>query len=196
MPLLIADHVQPGTLAAQPQPTLRAADLVLRPWQDTDATAVAAGYSEPAIQLWHARSLTVDEAVGWIARWAERWAKETGAGWAVADAATGTVLGQISLRVLDLPEGLAEVSYWTLPEARGRRVAPKALSTLADWLFDEVGIHRFELQHSTRNEASCRVAERVGFPLEGTLRDGTLHADGWHDMHLHARLSSDPRPAV
>jgi ribosomal-protein-alanine N-acetyltransferase len=28
-------------------------------------------------------------------------------------------------------------------------------------------------------------------PLEGTLRGSMLHADGWHDAHSHARLSSD-----
>jgi len=24
----------------------------------------------------------------------------------------------------------------------------------------------------------------------------TTYRDGWHDMHLHARLAGDPRPAL
>ena len=28
----------------------------------------------------------------------------------------------------------------------------------------------------------------AGFEPEGTLRSAVLHEDGWHDMHLHARL--------
>ena len=36
-----------------------------------------------------------------------------------------------------------------------------------------------------------RVATRAGFRLEGTKRGDALHADGWHDMHLHARVSCD-----
>ena len=33
-----------------------------------------------------------------------------------------------------------------------------------------------------------RVAAKAGFTAEGTLRSALLHADGWHDMHLHARV--------
>ncbi len=79
-----------------------------------------------------------------------------------------------------------------LPHARGRGVAHRALRTVTDWMFAHVGLHRVELLHSTRNLASCSVAEKAGYTLEGTKRRHTLHADGWHDMHLHARLSDDP----
>jgi RimJ/RimL family protein N-acetyltransferase len=44
------------------------------------------------------------------------------------------------------------------------------------------------VQHSTVNAASCRVAERAGFALEGTKRSEAWHTDGWHDMHLHAKI--------
>jgi RimJ/RimL family protein N-acetyltransferase len=35
------------------------------------------------------------------------------------------------------------------------------------------------------------VAAKAGFDLEGTLRSAMRHPDGWHDMHLHARLAGD-----
>ena len=40
------------------------------------------------------------------------------------------------------------------------------------------------------------LAGHAGFPLEGTKRGESRHRDGWHDMHLHARLAGDPRPAL
>lgn len=55
-----------------------------------------------------------------------------------------------------------------------------------------LGLHRIEVDHSTRNTASCRVAERAGYRVEGTKRSQALHADGWHDMHQHARIATDP----
>src|SRR5665647_312441 len=88
-------------------------------------------------------------------------------------------------------EGLAEVSYWVLPAARGHRVATRALRTLSTWVFDELNLHRVELAHSTLNPASCHVAENAGYTLEGVKRSESLHTDGWHDMHLHARLIDD-----
>ncbi|MGO8889299.1 MAG: GNAT family N-acetyltransferase [Streptosporangiaceae bacterium] len=41
------------------------------------------------------------------------------------------------------------------------------------------------------NTASCRVAAKAGFAAEGIQRSAVLHADGWHDMHVHARISGD-----
>ncbi|WP_326839311.1 GNAT family N-acetyltransferase [Rhodococcus sp. AQ5-07] len=48
-----------------------------------------------------------------------------------------------------------------------------------------------ELEHSIHNPRSCRVATKAGFNEEGVRRGSARHADGWHDMHVHARLRSD-----
>jgi [ribosomal protein S5]-alanine N-acetyltransferase len=190
MPRLVGPAVPPGRLARLAQPVLDLADIALRPWQLSDAAAVAAAYSDPDIQHWHARSMTEAESRVWIESWPVRWAEESGAGWAIADEAG--LLGQISLRRLHLSDGVAEVSYWVVPAARGRRVATRALSALTAWTFGHLDLHRLEVNHSTMNSASCRVAENAGYAMEGTKRGEALHSDGWHDMHLHARLSSDP----
>lgn len=189
VPILASPALPRGSMAALTQPELTAQDLLLRPWQPSDRRTVVAGYADPAIQRWHCRSMTDDEADDWIAAWPGRWSGETGAGWAVL--AAGHVVGQISLRRVDLAEGLAEVSYWVLPEARGRRVAPRALSAVTTWSFTILRLHRVELCHSTVNTASCRVAQYAGFTMEGTKRGEARHTDGWHDMHLHSRLDHD-----
>jgi RimJ/RimL family protein N-acetyltransferase len=194
MPPLTEPVLTPGSLARLSQPVLKVDDLVLRPWRPSDAAAVVQAYSEPRIQRWHVRSMTEDEARAWIGAWPDRWAQESGAGWAIADATA--LVGQISLRRLNLAEGLGELSYWVLPAARGQRVATRALCALTAWAFDELGLHRLELAHSVRNPESCRVAVNAGYLAEGTKRREGLHADGWHDMHFHARLIDDlPRGA-
>ncbi len=178
-----------GTLAALTQPSLDGdGGLRLRPWRAADAATVETAYADPDIQRWHCRSMTAAEARAWVARWPARWRAETGAGWAVVDTGDDPA-GQISLRRIDLAEGLAEVSYWVLPHARGRRVAGRALDALTRWSFGTLGLHRVEVCHSTANPASCRVAARAGYHLEGTKRGEARHTDGWHDMHLHARLA-------
>ena len=117
------------------------------------------------------------------------WQNETDAGWAITDEASGTVLGRMGLREIHLDEGRAEAAYWVLPAARGRGVAASALHALTGWAFDDIGLHRLSLMHSVHNPASCRVAAKTGFELEGVLRDYALHLDGWHDYHLHAKLT-------
>ncbi|MFF4776673.1 GNAT family N-acetyltransferase [Microtetraspora fusca] len=192
MPSLIEPSLPPGRMASLAQPEIAVGGVLLRPWRRSDRAAVVTGYADPAIQRWHCRSMTDDEARDWIDAWPDRWRQETGAGWAVVD--TDEVVGQISLRRLDFAHGLAEVSYWVLPAARGRRIAPRALTALTAWSFATLGLHRVELHHSTANAASCRVAHHAGFAAEGTKRREVRHLDGWHDMHIHARLDTDDRP--
>jgi RimJ/RimL family protein N-acetyltransferase len=176
-------------MAASSQPEIKANGIRLRPWRASDRPVVTEAFADPAIQQWHCRSMTDHEAADWIDSWPARWRDETDAAWAVLDA--DTVVGQVGLRRVDLAEGLAAVSYWVVPPARGRRVASRALGALTDWSFRTLGLHRLALSHSTANTASCRVAQHNGFAAEGTKRGEGRHADGWHDMHLHARLRTD-----
>lgn len=107
----------------------------------------------------------------------------------------GEVLGRIALGSMDLDDGVASCAYWVLPAARGAGVAPAALHALSEWALAPGRFHRLYLDHSTRNQASCRVALKAGFALEGTRRSAAVHADGRHDMHLHARIREDRGPA-
>lgn len=174
------------------QPELRSGDgLILRPWRHADAPALIAAHADAAIQRWHRRRLdSAAEARDLIDSWGREWAGETRACWVITDE-TGSWLGRLSLRT-QLGAGQGEFGYWVLPAARGAGVAPRALRTGTAWALDDLGLHRLELGHSVANEASCRVAQKAGYQLEGTLRAALLHADGWHDMHLHARVAGLP----
>jgi ribosomal-protein-alanine N-acetyltransferase len=193
MPLLVRPALPAGAMRALAQPRLAVHDrLVLRPWRDGDAPAVRAAFDCPDIQRWHVRRMDSDaEARDWIAGWAGRWAAERDASWAIAGAGDDRALGQVGLREVVLAEAQAQVSYWILPAARGRGVAAAATGAVRQWAFDTLRLHRLALLHSTANLPSCRVAHKAGFRLEGTLRGHLLHADGWHDTHLHARLRTD-----
>jgi RimJ/RimL family protein N-acetyltransferase len=101
------------------------------------------------------------------------------------------VLGRVALREIRLSDGVGECTYWVLPKARNQGVASAATAEVTRWALNELGLHRLFLLHSTANPASCRVAAKAGFALEGTLRGAMLHPDGWHDMHLHGRVGAD-----
>lgn len=184
----------PGRLCAQGQPQLAVGELTLRPWQEADAPVLVRAYADPEIHRWHARSMSLPQARSWIEYELERWEQERGGSWAIMR--DRYLLGRVGIGGVSLAEARAGVTYWVLPEARGRGVAPLALGVVADWAFDQIGIHRLELDHSTKNAASCRVAVKVGFAPEGVMRARALHLDGWHDMHGHGLLAGDARPGL
>ncbi|GHJ34465.1 GNAT family N-acetyltransferase [Streptomyces sp. TS71-3] len=184
--------IETGSLAGSPQPLLSGAEgLLLRPWEAADAPVFLAAYQDNEIRRWHTRRPTSEVQVReWFAAYHQDWAGEKGGHWAVTRDGAG-VLGRIALRGMDFDDGIGKVAYWTLPAARGSGVATRALAALTAWAVDEVGFHRLELDHSTRNGASCRVATKAGYSLEGTKRSAALHDDGRHDMHLHAHVQGD-----
>jgi RimJ/RimL family protein N-acetyltransferase len=189
MPRLIAPVVPAGSLSRAPQPELQAGDLLLRSWSAADADALLAAYTDPEIQRWHARTVeSRQEAEDLITQYNQGWQKEAAASWAITDPA---VLGRVAFRIIDLDGGTAEIAYWVTAAARGRGVAVRAVIALSRWALDDLGLHRLDLQHAVANTASCRVADKAGYAYEATLRSSVLHADGWHDMHLHARIAGD-----
>ncbi|MFK8023590.1 MAG: GNAT family N-acetyltransferase [Ilumatobacter sp.] len=189
MPVTVAPVIDATHFVHTPQPSLRAAELTLRPFERADAPTVAAAFSDPDIQQWHGfRVDELDQARAWIDRTHTRWSAAQSADWAITDGSV--VLGRCALH-LDCRGGTAEIAYWLLPEARGRGVVTRAVLSVTDWAHTELRVHRISLQHSTRNHASCAVAMRAGYVAEGTARQQGLHADGWHDMHQHSHLATD-----
>jgi [ribosomal protein S5]-alanine N-acetyltransferase len=188
MPLLVPPVVPAGTMADRVQPSLPADSLRLRPLVATDSGWLIEAYQDPQIQRWHLRRFDSVEEVGrWIRRWESAWAAETDVRWAITDDADRP-LGSVGLRGISLPDGYAEISYWVLPAARRSGVAGRAVAAMVGWAVDELGLARLEIRHSTANQASCAVANRLDFPLEATLTRALRHQDGFHDLHLHARL--------
>jgi RimJ/RimL family protein N-acetyltransferase len=181
----------PGSLAGIEQPAIVVdAELLLRPWGAADAAKVVEAFSTPDIRRWHARSCgSLPEAATWLAEMAEGWRTEQCAAWAIARRATGEVVGRLAVHI-SLAMGQGEISYWVLPGARGGGVATRAAVAATRWAH-ALGLHRVELQHSTLNEPSRRVALAAGFVEEGVRRQSTLHEDGWHDMRLYSHLAVD-----
>ncbi|CAN5648160.1 GNAT family N-acetyltransferase [soil metagenome] len=193
MPRLLPPAIPPGSIGASAQPEVEVdGGVLLRPWIDDDADAAVAAFTDPDIQRWHFRRLdSVDEAHAWIAGHRAGWEAETSANWAIVAPGSVRPVGRIALTTLDLPGARGEVSYWLIAAARGQGLVTRSLLALTTWSFGELGLERIELKHSVDNPASCRVAERAGFAAEGTMRRALFHDDGWHDMHLHARLRVD-----
>ena len=111
--------------------------------------------------------------------------------------AEGQLVGQVSIHSLDEEIGTGEIGYWLTPSGRGRGIGAAAVDTATRFAFHEIGLARIELFHAVENEASCRLATRCGYLLEGTARQSFVYGDGLrHDEHLHARLASDEAAAL
>ncbi|MDB1089178.1 GNAT family protein [Streptomyces sp. ACA25] len=170
---------------------ITAGGLVLRPWTATDAAAVHAAFSAPLMSRQTAEPVGDPAAAErWLAERAREWAEGTGFSWAVTDGCA--VLGCVRVSSISRRHETGWVSYWTVAAAQGRGVAGTAARTVADWALGDLGLFRLELGHRTDNPASCGVAARAGFSVEGLQRAKLRYGNERHDVELHARLASDP----
>jgi RimJ/RimL family protein N-acetyltransferase len=83
----------------------------------------------------------------------------------------------------------AEIGYWTAAAARGRGVAPAAVRAVTGWVFDAFAgarLRQIMLVHDVDNPASCRVAQKAGYPFRELSPANPPH---WlTDGHIHMRL--------
>ncbi|MCS7479597.1 GNAT family N-acetyltransferase [Umezawaea endophytica] len=169
--------------------------LLLRPPDASEARDALAMVLDPDTVRWNPVSSVVDlpSAREWCERMAD-WTDGEHATFSVVGADTGRLLGTVSLHKVDPEQGCAEMGYRVAPWARGRGVATTAVRAVTEWAFARVGLHRVQLYHAVANEASCRVAVRAGYLIEGTLRSAAVYGDGVrYDEHLHGRLARDDR---
>ncbi|QMU76148.1 GNAT family N-acetyltransferase [Streptacidiphilus sp. PB12-B1b] len=167
---------------------------VLRRWRESDAAAVLAAFSAPEPALQSGRAVRDEEGAAlWLLDRLRDWEAGTGYSWAVVDQ-RAVLLGGVAVTSVEYRHGSGWVSYWTLPEARGRGVAVAGARAAARWAFGELGLVRLELGHRTDNPASCRVALRAGFPVVGLERARLGHDGLRFDVERHTRLAADPDP--
>jgi ribosomal-protein-alanine N-acetyltransferase len=75
----------------------------------------------------------------------------------------------------------AHIGYWIDRNFANKGYTTQAVKLVSDLGFSELGLHRIEINVRPENAASCRVAEKAGFVIEGE-RKAFLHIDGaWRD---------------
>ena len=92
------------------------------------------------------------------------------------------LIGQISLGgiIYGAMRG-GHIGYWIDRNFANRGYTTKAVEMLTQYAFDELKLHRVEINLRPENSSSRRVAEKAGYVFEGE-RPRYLHIDGqWRD---------------
>lgn len=81
----------------------------------------------------------------------------------------------------------AHIGYWIDRAYANRGYMSAAVNMVTDFAFNELELHRIEINIRPENEPSIRVAQKCGYLYEG-LRPRYLHIDGaWRDHHCFVR---------
>jgi len=106
----------------------------------------------------------------------------------VKDRGRERFVGQITLGgiVLGAYRG-GYIGYWIDNRYANKGVVTHAVMALTEYAFQELSLHRIEINMRPENGASQRVAEKAGYIYEG-LRLRYLHIDGqWRDHMIFVK---------
>ncbi|WP_318778690.1 GNAT family protein [Meiothermus sp.] len=85
----------------------------------------------------------------------------------------------------------AEIGYWLGTAFEGRGLITRGVEALINHAFFEMGLNRLKIRASTQNHKSRAIPERLGFTLEGILRQEIWVGDRPQDLALYALLKQD-----
>jgi len=168
--------------------------LLLRPFDARDGSAVEqlAGAREVAdTTLTIPHPYPVGGGTAWIATHAGDWERRERLTLAIcARTAAQQILGAIGLHI-SMAHLHGEIGYWIGRDAWGNGYATEAARALVSYAFVQLGLHRVQGRHFTRNPASGRVMQKLGMQLEGVHRDAYMRSDKFENVAVYAVLAAD-----
>jgi RimJ/RimL family protein N-acetyltransferase len=143
--------------------------LRLRPFGPDDLDALHALWSDPVVGRWvggtHETLRESAEELEGHLRHQERHGYSL---WAVEERATGELVGEIGLQLLEGDGPEVEIGWAVSAAGRGRGFAFEAASRWLEIGFDELGLDRIVAVVLPENLVSRRLCERLGMREEGT----------------------------
>lgn len=175
--------------------------LLLRPLRPADAAALFSIHADPVFtKFWSSPPWTeLAQAEAWIAR--DQIGLESGEHirLGLERREDGLLLGSCTLYDIHPSNRRAETGYGLGPAHWGQGYALEAMRALLDFGFAPaerggLNLHRVEADIDPDNQASARLLERLGFRLEGRLRERWIVGGVVSDSAMYGLLQREWSP--
>jgi aminoglycoside 6'-N-acetyltransferase len=173
---------------------LRTERLVLRPFIDSDAPALAAYRNDPDVarfQSWERCSLAEAKAIiteykhksfGTPGEWIQA---------AIALRATNQLVGDVAMKLQHRDARQAIVGFTIARSHQRRGYAREILSGVFRYFFDQLGLHRVSADCDPRNTASWSLMESLGMRREAHHHRNLWFKGEWADEYIYAILRDE-----
>ncbi len=193
----VADGPAERTCDFSVKPTLTGNRVVLRPFTDDDIPAMRDILRDPAVIRLTGSGpdpAAADPAVAEerLRTWyASRNDQRDRLDLAVVDRSTGTCVGEVVLNDWDEANLACNFRILIGPPGRDRGLGTEAVRLCVAHAFESLGLHRVSLGVFAFNPRARRAYEKVGFVVEGVLRDALRDGDTWVDSTVMSILAHE-----
>ncbi len=184
-----------GSLLPVPAPTLSTVRLQLRPLVDDDVDNLYELHSnERVMRYWDAPAWTgPSRSTRFLANSRQLETDRSGVRVAVDIQPKTQFIGWCGLSRWNHQFRSASLTYCFTESAWGHGYGTEAVGALLRWAIDAWDLNRVQAETDTRNLASVRVLEKLGFVREGTLRQDCIVNGEISDSYIYGLLREDLR---
>jgi [ribosomal protein S5]-alanine N-acetyltransferase len=179
-----------------PTPTLHTARLRLRPFTGADAAALFALHSNAhVLRYWDSPPWSDPACAERFLAVSRQMAEDgSGARLAMDRVSDGVFIGWCGLTRWNPEHRSASMGYCLDDAAWGHGYATEGARAVLQWAFDTLDLNRVQAEADTRNVASARVLEKLGFLREGTLREDCVVNGDVSDSWVYGLLRREWQP--
>jgi ribosomal-protein-serine acetyltransferase len=105
--------------------------------------------------------------------------------------AGAAIVGVVGFHGVDWLNRATSLGYWLAAAAQGRGTMTFAVRALVDHAVGAWELNRVEIRADVENLRSRAIPERLGFKLEGTLRQAQRLGDSYGDQVVYAMLARE-----
>jgi ribosomal-protein-serine acetyltransferase len=101
------------------------------------------------------------------------------------------VIGGIGMHQWDHASRRAQLGYWIDPMWEGKGIVRTGLTCFIQFLFQNAGLQKLEIHYVAANSRSARVAESLGFRIEGIIRQSYVRNGLVEDLVITGLLKEE-----
>lgn len=177
-------------------PVMRATRVHLRPLAEPDLPALFEVFSDPEVMRYWSTPRLVDmrDAAALLEDIRRGFQERRFFQWGIEYDVERAVIGTCTLFNWDARHGRAELGFALARRVWNRGLALEAVDRVVRFGFEDLGLHRLEADADPRNAASLRVLRRLGFQVEGLLRERYRQEGEMQDAVLLGLLRTEWLP--
>lgn len=174
-------------------PVIETERLTLKPLAIDDSDSLLEIFSDPEVmRYWNtAPWTTIQSSIDFINESNDSMQRQESLILGVYLKSTGELAGKCMLFSYDQESKRAEIGFGLGRSCWGKGYISEAGETLIQYGFDSLGLRRIEAEIDPDNQSSAKALEKLGFSLEGLLRQRWEVNGIVSDSAMYGRLVSD-----
>lgn len=103
----------------------------------------------------------------------------------------GQLQGAVIMQWIQWEHKSTALGYWLSQDCQGKGYATLACNAIIKYAFEDLKLHRVEVEVAMNNDPSINLLKRLGFTQEGLRRSSLFGANGYMDSIIFGLLRNE-----